>query len=212
MEIMMSDDMVNLILFAAWQGGFLEFDVPESTLADVDLGSMGVKNLSVNVSGMLPPTISDCGPDSELLLHLGDLKVLASMTIFNLPMDVEVYASISAPFKIGVEEGNISFGVTEISSLKTEITVQQDSMISFEPLLKDLIQDNLVPVLLEGLDTESLGGIPLPVIDLSTSVEGDIDAVVAIKPLSATRVDGNNIIATEIDADAPDPPEEVELE
>jgi len=205
MEIMMSDDMVNLILFAAWQGGFLEFDVPESTLGDLDLGSMGVKDLTVNVSGMLPPTISDCGPEGTLLLHLGDLKVLASMTVFNLPMDVDVYASISAPFKVGVEDGNISFGITEISTLQTELTVQQDSMIAFEPLLKDLIQDNLVPVLLEGLDSEALGGLPLPAIDLSTAVEGDIDAVVSIKPLSASRDGGNNIIATELDAESPDP-------
>jgi hypothetical protein len=199
MEIVLTDDTMNLILFAAWQGGFVEFDVPESLFGDVDLSAFNVTELTATVSGMLAPAISDCGPGGALEIHLGDLRMDASLKLADKPMDVTIYASIRAAFELTANEGSVGFGITDIIEVKTEINIVQDDMVPFGAVLGALIETQVIPTLLEKLSGDALGNIPLPSIDLGESLEGDIEAKITIKPLNIERVNGNTIIGAELD-------------
>jgi hypothetical protein len=195
MEIVMNDDTVNMVFYSAWRGGFLDFDIPPSLLAGVNLEALSVKDLQANVSGLLAPAVSDCA-NGELTLHVGDLKLTASMEFIGKPLDVEAYASFDAKFEIGASEGEISFGVNDVTNVKLELTALQDDQISVEPLLRMLIQDNLVPSLTDGLSGDSLGGLPLPDVEIDAS---GTPVAIGIKPIWVKRENGNNIVGAELE-------------
>ena len=190
MEIIMNDDTINMILYSAWRGGFLEFDLPPELLGDVDLESFGVNDLVAHVSGLLPPAVSDCA-DGQLTLHIGDLELTATMNLFGSPLDMVAYASFDAQFEIMATEGEISFGVSEIGNVKLELTAEQDDQIEMEDVLVLLLKENLVPALTDGLSGDALGGLELPNIELDvagTTLEVGID------PLWVQRANGNNVV------------------
>lgn len=147
LELLLGDDTMNLLLHGAWEGGFLEFDLPPEVLGDVDLTQYGVENLEVTVSGMLPPVLSDCYQDT-LKLHMGDLRIDASMQVLGKQVDVVMYLTLSADFAFSVSDAGISFGVTEIDTFDHEVTVQQGDLIAFESIIGDLITQDVMPQLL----------------------------------------------------------------
>lgn len=190
MEIIMNDDTVNMILYSAWRGGFLEFDVPPELFGDIDLEAFGVNDLVAHVSGLLSPAVSDCA-DGQLTLHIGDLMFTATMNLFGSPLDMVAYASFDANFEITATTGEISFGVSEISNVKLELTAEQDDQIEMEDVLVLLLKENLVPALTDGLSGDALGGLALPNIALDvagTTLE------VGINPLWVQRANGNNVV------------------
>ena len=193
-ELALADDVINHLLYQAWQGKFLEFDVPGELFADVDLPD-GVDISSLTAKGMLQPTASDCNADHALRVLIGDLRIDASMTLFGSPLDVILYASFEAGMELSAADGEIGFAITDIVSVETEIHVQQEELITLEPVLADMIAGSLVPGLLDALGGEALGGFPLPEIDLSTAVDGvPPGTVIAIDPQEVVRGGGNTFV------------------
>jgi hypothetical protein len=192
LELVLSDDMINELLYAAWLGGFLEFDVPSDMLADVDLTTFGVDNLELTVSGMLAPTISDCGPNEELLVHIGDLRVDASLDLFGSAVDVVIFVSLSAGFELTAGDGEVGIGITDVKVLESQVSVEQDELVASEGVIQALIGDNLVPSLLDSLGGGALAGIPLPAFEVA---EG---AAITIVPEFLTRASGNSIVSGDL--------------
>ncbi|MGM0575858.1 MAG: hypothetical protein ACQEXJ_09035 [Myxococcota bacterium] len=199
LELVLSDDTLNELLYAAWNGGLLEVDVPPEMLSDVDLGEYGITDLDISLSGMLQPTLSDCNPDSEQEVHIGDLRVDASLNLLGQPMDVVMYASFIAGVDILVQDGELGVSLTSVKSLESEVTVLQDGLVGSEDMIADLINENLVPSLLDAMGGETLGGFPLPEIDLGAAVDGlPAGTVIAIDPQSITRQGGNTIVGGDL--------------
>ncbi len=195
-ELSLADDTLNELLYAAWNGGLLEFPVPASMLGGVDLTQYGITNLTLDVAGMLAPTASDCNADGELLAHIGDLRVNAHLELFGQPMDIVIYATLTAALELTAADGQIGIRLSEIRSLDTDVTVQQDDMVASEAVVKDLIETQLIGGLLGALGGDSLASIPLPEMDLSASVGlPPGSAVIAITPQSVTRQGGNTIVS-----------------
>jgi hypothetical protein len=191
LELSLSDDLLNELLYSAWRGGLLEFAVPASLFADVDLSGFGVSDLNIQVRGLLAPTLSDCNPSSELIVHIGDLKVSGSMKIFGIALNVVMYASLTAGVVLSAENGEVGLQLTDIKGLDTEVTVLEDNLIDSEALIAGLIEENLVPALLGALGGGSLGGIPLPEIDLGV-------ATISIVPNQVLRIGGNTIVGGDL--------------
>ncbi len=187
LELALSDDILNELLYSAWRAGLLEFAVPPSLFEGVDLSGFGVTELDIQVRGLLAPTISDCNPTSELLVHIGDLRVGGSMKIFGIPLNVVMYASLTAGMALTAENGEVGLQLTDLKSLETEVTVLEDGLIDSEALIADLIADNLVPALLGALGGGGLGAFPLPEIDLGGSL-------VSINPTKIVRIGGNTVV------------------
>jgi len=200
LEVVLADDTLNQVLHAAWLGGLLEFPVGPELLGDVDLSAYGISDLVLLVSAWLPPLASDCGPDEELSLHAGDLRVDASCDFYGQPIDLVVFASLRAGLELATAEGEVGVTVTGLQELELQVDVQQEALISLEPTLRELLRCQLGPAL-EGLlgGGEPLFSFALPAIDLSETLglppgEGVIDLELLDDPAWPTRREGNSVI------------------
>ena len=195
LELVIADDTFNEMLYSAWNGGLLEFPVPPSMLGAVDLSSYGVTNLTLKLSAMLAPTMDDCNPTSEVIAHVGDLRVDASMQLFGQQMDVVVYTTLKAGVTISAANGAIGIALTGIKQADLQVDIAQDNLVSSEGMLEQLVKDNLLGALIGKLSGSALGSFPLPAIDLSGTMPGLPPGVgIAIDPQKLTRKDGNSVV------------------
>jgi len=195
LELVIADDTFNQMLYSAWNGGLLEFPVPPSMLGSVDLGSYGVTDLKLKLSAMLAPTMADCNAASEVVAHVGDLRVDASLKLFGQQMDVVVYATLTAGVQISAANGAIGIALTGVKQADLQVDIAQDNLVSSEGMLEQLVQDNLLGALIGKLSGSALGSFPLPAIDLSATMPGLPAGVgIAIDPQKVTRKDGNSIV------------------
>lgn len=198
-ELVLADDILNQILWAAWLGGFLEFEVPASLLGDVDLSQYGVSEINLTASGMLQPTASDCNADGQLRLLIGDLRIDARVLLYGTPVDATLFVSLETALELSVGEAQIGLAITEIRSADVEVNITDPDLLSLEPIFRGLIEDNLVPGLLQVLGGDTLGGFPLPEIDLSTIAEGlGEGATIRINPQTIQRLDGNTVVGGDL--------------
>lgn len=193
LEVALADDLVNQILYSAWDGGFLEFTIPPELLGDFEIP--GVENLDLVASGLLQPTASDCSNiDGPLLAQIGDLRIDASLDLFGQPLDVIIYVAVEAEVTVTAEEGELGFGLGNLSNPQLEVNVVQENLISAEETFETLLLDQLIPGLESALGGGSLGTFPLPEIDLSEAVGGSEPILLTITPQEVRRNAGNTVI------------------
>jgi hypothetical protein len=196
MEIVLSDDTINEILWAAWRAGLLEFEVPADILGDVDFDGLEITDLSLIASGMLAPVISDCNPDHRLRVNISDLGIQASMRITGIPIVVNLWVSLDATMSISADSEGIGLGIDGIERTEIEVTMADPAQVAFEPVIESAIGDALGEGLLDLIGGTDLGSFPLPEIDLSESIDGvPPGTVIALEPTSVERVDGNIVVS-----------------
>ena len=199
LELSLADDTLNQLLFALWRGGLLEFPVPASWLQGVDLAQYGVTNLTMTVSGMLAPTASDCA-GTGLDVYLGDVKVSARMKLFGQTVNVVVWASIRAGLQLYLDGRDIGIRMTGVERVETEVQVLEDDLISLEPVISQLIEDQVIDGLVASFGDGDLGSFPLPDIDLSGAISGlPAGTGITIVPETITRQLGNTIAGGRLD-------------
>lgn len=190
MEIGLHDDLINEILYGAWKGGLLEFPLPADLIPESNL----VQNLDVNVSGMLPPVGMDCST-GELLAHLGDIRIDASLELLGAPVSFTAFTTAVVRVEISAEDGQIGIAIGDLQSVETELNVNEDSAIATEETLIGVLEGALIDGLIGGLGGDSLGGIELPEIDLSDSLGLPAgSAVIAIQIDEAVRQPGITVV------------------
>jgi len=191
LEIGLSDDLLNQLLYGAWAGGLLEFELASD---DGGGGEGGIGVMSVELSGMLAPTATDCGPDGELLAHIGDLEITASLELGGVVTDFVAYSSMALLVEISGSDEGISIAIPSIEWMETELVVVQDGSIPQEDSFREIVEAMIEQQLLSGL-SEGFGGISLPEIDLS-EVAGlpPGSALLEIHVESAVRRDGVSVL------------------
>ncbi|HWB79837.1 MAG TPA: hypothetical protein VG755_32960 [Nannocystaceae bacterium] len=190
LEIALADDTLNELLFAGWRGGLLEFP-----LSGDQLGGGGlVEDLNVVVSGMLAPTVSDCGDTGELLATIGDIRIDATLTIQGNPVEFTAFTTLVVKVNIVASEDGIALDLAEVVRVETELTAD-DASIDMEAALIDLLEAQLVDGLLGQLGTTGFGQITLPTIDLSGMVGlPPGTAMLTIHVNDVAREGGTNVI------------------
>lgn len=165
-EIGMTDDVLNQILYGAWRGGLLQFPLPQS-----EGGGGGLyEDLVVDISGMLAPTANDCNEDGRLQAHIGDLKIDASLTLQGNPITFVAYTSLMVEVTVSVFNGEISIAIPSINWMETELSVEQDDAIMTEEVLINAVESQLETQVIDALGAGGFGGIALPDIDLSSTL------------------------------------------
>jgi len=188
-EIGLSDDLLNGILYAAWNGGLLQF--PFGGIEDSAL----VSNVVVDVSGMLAPTASDCNPQGQLLTQIGDIRIDASLTLAGSPITFTAFTTLTVELEISAGPEGIGIGFSGVQSVQTELNVNEDDAIVAEETLVQVLESALVDTLIDQLGGSALGGIGLPDIDLSGQLGlPPGTAAVAIEVVGTERVDGTTVI------------------
>ena len=202
LEVIFPDDTLNGILYAAWWGGLLEFPLDPSILGDLDLESLGITDLTLDVSAWLPPVASDCR-DGRLLLSVADLRVDASLQLFGQPLDLVVYTAFDAPIELLAADGQLGVVVDDIENVELEVNVIQEDLVASEAVIGGLLETELVPALGDLLGGgEPLASFPLPAFDLSEGVglpPGSLEISIGIiDALGDTRQGGNTIVYGEL--------------
>ena len=214
-----SDDTANLLLHAAWKSGLLEFDAPTWMVGTNDLLADGVSDLSIHLSGMLAPTLSDCAAGSDLLVHIGDLRTDIDLKLLGQPASLSIYTSLKAKITFAVESGGggsscpaqcgdyvvgascqcdglcskyedccdeyqpicvdgntpqtmISVWIQDVVELENEIVVDNDELIALEPVIAAMLETQIIPSILDSVTGETVGGFPIPAIDVGLLMEG----------------------------------------
>ncbi|MCA9709066.1 MAG: hypothetical protein KDK70_24690 [Myxococcales bacterium] len=167
LEIGLSDDLLNQLLHGAWQGGLLEFDMPAELLTG---GGGLIDDLQIHISGMLAPTASDCRPDGEVRVHLGDVRIDASLTLGTAPISFVAYSSMLASLEFTPTGSGVEITIAGVESIDTELTVAEDASIANEPLLVTTLESQLVDGVVQAIASGGLGAIELPQIDLSATL------------------------------------------
>lgn len=191
MEIALHDDLINEILYGAWKGGLLEFPLPPELVGESALFS----DLVVDVSGMLPPVGVDCNETGELLAHIGDIRIDASLILGNAPVSFTAFTTAVVKIDITATDGQIGISLAGLQEVHTELNVNEGAAITAEPVLIGVLESALIDGLIGGLGGDALGGIELPEIDLSESLGlPPGTATIAIQVDEVVRQPGTTVI------------------
>ena len=175
LQIALHDDLFNQLLFGLWWGGGLNFPVDPDAMDGVDLGSLGLNDVVLDVDFMLPPIITSCNAADQLVVQIGDLHIAASLSLGPVALVMDVYTSLEAEASLGVVDGadgaEIGLTLGELTFLDSDIQMADDALVGFVPTIQVLIDESLVPVFLTSLTGGAIGGFPLPAIDLGV-IEG----------------------------------------
>ncbi len=161
LEISLADDTLNQLLYAGWRGGLLEFP-----LGNDEVGGGIIEDIDVTVSGMLAPTVSDCGDAGKLLVTIGDININGSVTLNGKTTTFDAYSTLVVNLAVTAGEDGVALDLGEVESVETELTANDES-IQFEAQFIDLLEAQLVNGLLGQLGTTGFGQFSLPTIDLS---------------------------------------------
>lgn len=172
LEIGLTDDLINQLLYGAWAGGLLEFELglggddEGGTGGDGGGGPGGIEIEGVEISGMLAPTATDCNPDGLLYAHVGDMQITATIIIMEQQIDFVAYSSLALELEIGASEDGVTIDIPGLAWIESELTVMQDEAIDQEESLTALLNSLVETQLISGL-SGGFGGISLPELDVS---------------------------------------------
>jgi len=167
-------DMVNELLFALYWGGGLKLNIDGSVLGDIDLGGFGISDLNLATDFWLPPILDDCNAKSQVALQVGDLFLDVGFKIMGAPLTLGIFVSVSAEAEIFGAGQEIGLNILGITDIGTQILSVEGSLGPFEGMfdIEELIENILVPLILEQVSNLSLGSFPIPEIDLGGLLPG----------------------------------------
>jgi hypothetical protein len=201
------DDVANQILHAAWETGAFELTLGPEVIPVDQLAQFGVADLDVQVSLLLPPVLTSCkqstapdAPPDAIVLELGDLEVSAHLTLNGLPVDLLLYASLTGAATLGTttsDTGATAIGIRILGfdSVETDLVSVAAPDATTAALVGTLLDQALVPLLLEEIAMDEPIGFELPVIDLSNPGAGiPAGTALAILPQQVLRSPNANTI------------------
>jgi hypothetical protein len=195
----LSNDLLNQILFSVWWGGGLSFPIPPEDLVTQDLSGFGVSDLTLEIDFLLPPMITNCNSNQDLVLQLGDVRVHATAILFGKPIELDIFITAEAYVELGASAAGVSLAVSDIKEVASEVVVLTSGYATAESLVDTLVSEEVTPLLFEQLGSEALAGFPLPAIDLSGLADGvPSGTAIAIDPNNAEQVLGWTVVSGSI--------------
>ena len=98
------------------------------------------------------------------------LRFDAHLVVLGKPMSFTAYTSMIVRLEIAIVENSISVGIPEVLEIRTELGANEDNMIDAESFVIAQLEDGLSNKITEALGGGGLGGINLPVVDLSAQL------------------------------------------
>ncbi len=171
LEIALADDLLNQIPYGIYWGGLLDLALNEQDIG-TDLSGYGITELVVNLDALLPPILTSCNEESALKVQIGDMRIDATMNLFEMPVTLTAYASLEVDASIVAVDGaagkEMGIALGDVQIFEVQIVSITGALAGAEDALVTLIKENLVGGLLGGLAGGALGSFPIPAIDLST--------------------------------------------
>jgi hypothetical protein len=168
MEVGFHVDLLNQVLHAAWWAGTLNATLADAEIAGAKIASYGLTNGQITTTFLLPPILDDCNSKEILRAQVGDLKVDGAFTYMGQPVTISAYLTLDAevaPVSNGTDV-DLKSGMVQTAQVTI---VDVNGPVSFDPsIFKDIVQDFVVPTILDTITAQVLKDIPLPAIDASS--------------------------------------------
>ncbi|MBR57639.1 MAG: hypothetical protein CMH54_06225 [Myxococcales bacterium] len=176
LKIAMHDDMLNQLVFGAWDGGTLNLQIDSAGIGDIDVSQYGITDLVISTDFLMPIVFNSCTEKGDVV-EIGDLYLDASMNLIGQEAHFGFWIQGEAPVQIVVtqnEEGEneIGFELLDLDPLYLEVVINEGPFEGNDEGIISLIKSTLLGEMLSSL-TGGLGGFAIPSIDLS-SVSPDI--------------------------------------
>ncbi len=171
-------DLINEALFALWWNGMLHLNLTAEAMAElgVDVSEYGIIGMQLDTQALLPPVITSCNPEGQLMAQVGDLYVEADFELMGIPVDIHMYLylTLGADFAVidGEEGKEIGIEVHEPDVVLVDIAYVNDEWKGKEWMLTGLITDTAIPMLMESLQESPLS-FAIPPISLGDLGGGD---------------------------------------
>jgi hypothetical protein len=164
------------------------------------LQSYGISELGLHVDFLLPPILSACNPLDLLMMQMGDIGIKATMKLFGIPVEMQMYASLSSEARLVIEEGEagpeLGLQIESPIWIDIEIASLDGGLAGAEDTLGGLIKDMLVPLLVSQLSGQTLASFPIPEIDLhAIAPEMPEGSKIAIDLREIIRLVGNTVVS-----------------
>ncbi len=161
-ETALALDTLNQALYAAWQGGLLEYSLPSGAVGASLTSDLSLT--SATVSGTLAPTLSDCDP-AGLSLLVGDVRLEASLERGGQAFWAVLQASADLQPALTLAEGVITVQGAASHPVAADIATVPDGVLNVAEL--EQLRAALVAALLDSLVGRDLVAVPLPKLDAS---------------------------------------------
>ena len=165
-------DWVNEALYSIWYSGAITLSLAQEDLADLDLSSYGIEDLSLATDLTYAPVLQSCGTGEAMELQLGDAFIHAEfyMMAMNWDLDIYLYLVVEATPSVMVDEetGNSQIGI-EIGELKVaevDVVELRQDLVGEEDMVESLFKGVILPALMDEV-LSGLGGFDVPSFDLS---------------------------------------------
>jgi len=189
LEFGISDDVINQALLSLWWAGGLDGSAMSFVPNDDAFAQYGTTLDSLEVTFLLPPVLSDCGPDG-LTLSAGDIRIDAVASIAGNAFDLAGYASIvltaQAVLVEGVAGAEVGIKIGQPVFVGVELSEVPEPMKPVQPLVQYVVMEHALPPLLESVTGQILTSYPIPALPLDgfltavppgTSIELDLESV-----------------------------------
>lgn len=172
-QLAASLDMVNSLIFSVYWPAGLTLNLDESVLGGVDLSQFQIKDLTLATYFYLPPILNDCPAKEMVQLQIGDLQLTPSFKIGIKPLTLKLFITLAGEAVITGNGNEIGLKILGISPIDTEIAeIVGDPNAFLGMNIVDLIQNILIPLVVDQVSNLALGSFPIPEIDLSGLIPG----------------------------------------
>jgi len=162
-EVALHDDVLNQMVFAVWRDGGTStvLDADAMAAMGTDPSEMGVEDLSLETTALMPPFISDCHPDGALRIYIGDMRMDVSATVLGIPLEMVLYLYFSAKLDIlvsgqpGAQAVEIHYG--EMDWAEMHVDSLNEEWEGQETLFGMMVEETFMPAFLDGLQNFPYG-------------------------------------------------------
>ena len=152
-EVALHDDLLNQISFTLHHSGAWKYSIDEQQIQEygVDLTSIGITDVSLEIETLQPLVATSCNPAGDLEGQMGDVKVIADMNVNGSPVKALFFISLASAAEWNVMSTQ---GGTEISAspqsphvavYDLEILEGDPGMAAYE--FEQFLDGNLLPQL-----------------------------------------------------------------
>ena len=200
-EMGLSDDFLNQIPYAMWWAGLFSLPISTELLGGGSFEEFGIEDLSLNLTGLRAPVISDCTPDYGLLIQMGDLMLDVTMNMFGMDVHVVIYAAFEAEVEVDVVQGEggqneLAMTLNDITYVQIELATVSENLVGSEDSLRLLLKQQILDKVLGMITENAMASIPIPTIELGSMIPGlPPGASLNMKPKETYRDRGYTVIS-----------------
>jgi hypothetical protein len=181
-QVAVSDDLLNQLLYSIHQAGLLKADVEQQDFA-AELAKAAITDFEGSIDALLPP-IYNSRTKGAPLLQLGDVRLKLKFKMLGSPVEMQVHASLEVPVGLEVRQDaagqRMHLSIKQVSRLEMETKNLASGQSTIFDTVRVLMEKQVVPQLLSELQSQSVS-FPIPEIDLG-KMDKSIPAGTKIKP------------------------------